>query len=238
MSQSKPTVLVPIDVSSDEPPDPDLLTFLSPTQVVLLGWYPVPDQTGTSHMQHERGDEAVAFIDSIAAALPKEMDVATTVVFTRDREKTVDRIAEEYDCDVVLVPEDVDRIERIFVPIRSDVNLKAILPIVSTLLETEGTSCTLYHVAPEDEEDPGAGEVLLTGAADELEALGVDPERITTTLEISNDPVAQIIDAAQNHDVVIVGETEPSLVEKILGTVPTTIIDESNRPVLVVRNIE
>lgn len=236
MSQHKPTVLVPIDASSSDAPSPELLNFLSPTRVVLLGWYPVPDQTGSSHMQAEFGDEAVAFIESIAADLPDEMDVETTVVFTRDREQTVDRVADKYDCDVVLIPEEVDRIERVFVPIRSDVNLQRILPIVSVLLETEGTSCTLFHVAPEDKEDPGAGEVLLHGAADELEDLGVDSESISTTHIVSDDTVQKIVDSAQNHDLIVMGETEPSLVERILGDVPTRIIDQSNRPVLVVRD--
>jgi nucleotide-binding universal stress UspA family protein len=237
MSQPTPTVLVPIDASSGDAPTTELLSFLSPTKVVLLGWYPVPDQTGSSHMQAEFGDEAVAFIQSVADDLPDEMDVETTVVFTRDREQTVDRIADEYNCDVVLIPEDVTRIERIFVPIRSDVNLPRILPIVSVLMETEDTSCTLFHVAPEDGEDPGTGEVLLRGAADELQDFGVAPESVTTTHVVSNDTVEEIVDAAQNHDLIVMGETEPSLLDRILGDIPTQIIEHSNRPVLVVRDV-
>lgn len=236
MSHPEPTVLVPVDASSGDAPSPELLEFFSPTRVVLLGWYPVPDQTGTAHMQAERGDEATEFIESIAAELPDEMDLETTVVFTRDRETSIDRVADEFDCDVVLIPEDIDRIERVFVPIRSDVNLAAILPIVSALMQTEGTSCTLFHVAPEDKEDPGAGEVLLHGAADGLIELGVDPEQIDTTHVVSDATVEEITDSAQNHDLIVMGETEPSLVDRILGDVPTKIIDQSNRPVLVVRD--
>lgn len=237
MDRPKPTVLVPIDVSSGESPSPELLEFLSPTRIVLLGWYPVPDQTGSSHMQAEYGDEAEAFVESIATALPDEMDVESVVVFTRDRETTIDRVADDYDCDVLLIPEAVDRLERVFVPIRSDVNLNRILPAVSALMESEGTSCTLFHVAPEDGEDTTVAEALLRGAADELLDLGVDPDRIETTHVVSDDPADEIIDAAQNHDVIVMGETEPSLVERILGDVPTRIIDESNRPVLVVRDV-
>lgn len=237
MSRPTPTVLVPVDASSGDSPSPELFDFLSSTKVVVLGWYPVPDQTGTSHMQAERGDEAVAFVESFAAELPDEMDVETTVVFTRDRETTVDQVSDEYNCDVVLIPEDVGRVERVFVPIRSDVNLPRILPIVSVLIQADGASCTLFHVAPEDEEDPGAGEVLLHGAADSLEELGVDSKRIDTSLVVADDPVDEIVDAAQNHDLIVIGETEPSFVERILGDVPTRIIDESGRPVLVVRDV-
>ena len=237
MSRPKPTVLVPVDVSTEESPPPELLEFLSPTRVVLLGWYPVPDQTGSGHMQAERGDEAVDAIESIAADLPDEMDVTTTIVFTRDREQTIDRVADEFACDVVLIPDDITRIERVFVPIRSEINLQRILPTVSVLMESEDVSCTLFHVAPQDKEDPGAGEVFLKGAADELEELGVDPEQITTNHVVSDNTVDEIVNAAQNHDLIVMGETEPSLVDRILGNVPTQIIDQCNRPALVVRDV-
>jgi nucleotide-binding universal stress UspA family protein len=237
MSQDTPTVLVPINVANDDPPTQELLDFLSPTEVVLLGWYPVPDQTGTEQMKAEREDEAATFIDSIATALPDEMDIETSIVFTHDRETTVDRVADEFDSDVVLIPEATDRIERVFVPIRSDVNLEKILPIVGTIMETDGTSCTFCHVTPEDEEDPSAGEVLLQEVADELADRGVDPEQITTTNIVSDDTVDEIVNAAQNHDIIVMGETKPSLIDRILGDVPTKIIDRSSRPVLVVRDI-
>jgi len=237
MSQSTPTVLVPIDVSSDAVPAPALLDFLAPASVVLLGWYPVPHQTGSSHIQAEREDEAVAAIESVAATLPDAMDVATTVVFTRDREQTIDRIADEYGCDVVLLPDDITQVERVFVPIRSDVTLTRILPLVSTLLETNDASCTLFHAAAADAENPEAGEMLLNGASDELGELGVAPEQITTTHVVAEKPTEALIDAAQNHDLIVMGETEPSLIDRILGDIATTLISQSNRLVLVVRNI-
>ncbi|WP_458190430.1 hypothetical protein [Haladaptatus sp. NG-WS-4] len=45
MQENEPTVLVPVDVSTEERPDPDLLELFHPVKVVLVGWYPVPDQT-------------------------------------------------------------------------------------------------------------------------------------------------------------------------------------------------
>jgi nucleotide-binding universal stress UspA family protein len=44
-NSNRPSVLVPVDVSTDERPDPQLLELLEPARVVLGGWYPVPDQT-------------------------------------------------------------------------------------------------------------------------------------------------------------------------------------------------
>ena len=237
MSHPTPTVLVPIDVSSTEAVDTELLEFLSPTRVVLLGWHPVPDQTATNQMRAQRGDEAVAVIESIATDLPEEMDVETTVVFTHDRKQTIDRIAEQFGCDVLLVPDGAGHMERVFVPIRSDINLPKILPIASVLMQTDAASCTLFHATPEKREDTEAGDVLLQEAAESLVELGVDPEQINTNHVVSDRPIDKLVNIAQNHDLIIIGETEPSLVERILGDVPTRVIDESGRPVLVVRDV-
>jgi nucleotide-binding universal stress UspA family protein len=233
-----PTILVPVDVSGDERPNPDLLELLHPVKVVLLGWYPVPDQTSPEQMRDEYEADAIERIESVAADFPDDQDVETLVVFTRDRTETIDRVADDYDCDVVVVPEEVRAVERLLVPIRSDVNVDRIVPVVGALLDESEASVTLFHAVPADEEDPSIGEALLRGIADELVEAGVDRDRIDATTVESQSPVVDIVDAAKNHDVLVVGETEPSLVEHILGDVPTKVIERSERPVLVVRNVD
>jgi len=44
-----------------------------------------------------------------------------------------------------------------------------------------------------------------------------------------------IFEAAADHDILVLGETEPSIVEHIIGTVPSQVIDRTDKPVLVVR---
>jgi len=238
MSDDAPTVLVPVDVSTDERPDRDLLGLLLPARVVLVGWYPVPDQTALEQMQDEHEDEAVERIEAIAAEFPDGSDVETLVVFTRDRSETVDRVGREFDAEVVVIPEAVRLVERVLVPIRGDVNLDRILSVVGSLLEESDATVTLFHAAPAGAEDPTVGETLLRGAADRLVDDGLDPDRVDTTTVESESPVADIVDAAKNHDVLIMGETKPSLVEHILGDVPTQVIERAGRPVLVVRNVD
>jgi len=236
MLDTAPTVLVPVDVSTDERPDPDLLELLRPAKVVLVGWYPVPDQTAPEQMRDQHEREAVALIEDVAADLPEGTEVETLVVFTRDRSETVDRVAEEYGAAVVVVPREVRVVERVLVPIRSDVNLDRILSVVAALLDESEASVTLFHAVPDGDEDPTVGETLLRGATDRLIDAGVDADRVDTTTVESESPVDDIVDAAKNHDVLIIGETDPSLVEHILGDVPTQVIDRAGRPVLVVRD--
>jgi len=237
MSEHTPTVLIPVDVSTDEQPSPDLLDLLRPTKVVLVGWYPVPDQVAPKQMQDEHAEEAVARIEEIAAELPDGTDVETLVVFTPDRSETVDRVAEEHDASVVVVPRDVRVLEEVLVPVRGDVNLDRILSVVAALLGQSEATVTLFHAAPEAE-DPTVGETLLAGAADRLSDTGVDADRVDTNTVQSASPVDDIVDATQNHDLLVIGESEPSLVEHVLGDVPTQVVDRSDRPVLVVRDTD
>ncbi len=239
MRDQQPTILVPVDVSSEEQPATGIIELLQPLRVVLVGWYPVPDQTAPEQMRDEYEAAAIERIEAIASDFPQETTgVETLVVFTRDRAETVDRVAEDYGCDAVLVARDVQSVERVLVPIRGDLNLEAILAFAGSLLDESDASVTLFHASPEGEEDPSAGEMLLSGGEDALLDAGVNPERIETVNTVTDEPVPAIIDAAEDHDLLIIGETEPSLIEKILGDVPSRIIDGTNLPVLVVRRID
>lgn len=233
-----PIILVPVDVSTDERPTPELLRLFHPVKVVLVGWHPVPDQTALEQMQEEHEEAAVERIEAIASEFPDAgADVETVVVFTRDRSETVDRVADEYDCSAVLIPRETRSVERVFVPIRGDVNLTKILSFVGALLDESEASVTLFHAAPEDEEDPSVGEVLLSGAREKLISAGIDEDRTDTVNVVTDAPIDEIVDASANHDILVIGESEPSLVESILGDVPTQLIERSNRPVLVVRDV-
>lgn len=239
MTVKSSNILIPVDVSTDERPSAALLELLHPVKIVLVGWHPVPDQTPPEQMRDEYEAEAIDRVEAIASDLPHaSADVETLVVFTRDRAETVDRVADDYDCDAVLVPRDMPSVERVLVPIRGDLNLDAILSFAGVLLDESRASITLFHASPEGEEEPSAGELLLEGAADELLESGIDAERIEKVNVVSESPIQKIVETSDRYDVLIIGETDPSFVEQILGDAPSRIIDQTSRPVLVVRKID
>lgn len=239
MTTNQSTILIPVDVSTDDRPSGAILELLHPADIVLVGWYPVPDQTAPEQMRDEYEADAIERIEAIADDLPHASGaIETLVVFTRDRADTVDRVADEYDCDAVLVARDVGAVDRVFVPIRGDLNLDAILSFAGVLLEESQAAITLFHASPAGEEDPSAGDLLLQGAEDRLLEAGIDAARIDTVNVSTENPVDEIVAAGEEADVLIIGETEPSLVERILGDVPSRIIERSSRPVLVVRKVE
>lgn len=237
-SLDAPTLLVPVDVSTDSLPGDGLADFLAGIDVVLLGYFSVPDQSLPAQLKLNRGGEAEARLDRIAEQV-RAADVAgvveTELVFTHDRQDPIDRVADEHACDGVLVPGETGSVERILVPLRGERNLDRILLFAGAVARHSDASITLFHAVTDGDED---GERLLATAAEQLAASGLDDARLTTQLSEGGDSYAQIVEQGSAFDLIVLGETEPSLRERIFGSIPAKITDQTNCPVVVVRDPE
>lgn len=232
------SILVPVDVSEPSAPDPDLVDLLHPLRVVLLGYYLVPDQAAPDQLRDQYEAEATETIEEMADAFAdRGGEVEAVVVFTRDRSMSVDRIAAERGCDAILAPGEFRQIDRVLVPLRGNPNLDRIIRVVEGILRESEANATLYHAVTPDE-DATESEFILRGAADRLAENGIDRDRISWQQSETESPPDEIVLLSEDHDLVVIGESEPSLREKILGDIPNRIIDRTGRPVLVVRSVE
>lgn len=232
------TILVPVDVSVAEPPDQVILDLLEPVNIVVLGYYPVPKQTAPAHLKEDHETEAAERLARIVSRFSSaDHHVEDVLVFTKDRRDSIDRVAEEHDCDAVFVPGETDAVDRILVPLRGDVNLERIISLVGDLASASDASVTLFH-SIDDGTDPSHGEFVLRGAAERLVDEGVERDRIDWQLSEGDAPKRAIITLAREYDLLILGETEPSLRDRILGAVLTPIIDEIEKPAIIVRHVE
>lgn len=232
------TILVPVDVSVGEPPDRAVLELLRPVDVVILGYYPVPQQTAPAHLKDEHEAEAAERLERVVDEFSAtDHEVEGVLVFTKDRQDTVDRVAEQYDCDAVLVPGAFEPVDRVLVPLRGDVNLNRIISLVAELVRVTDATVTLFHSVPEGT-DPSQGEYILRGAADRLAEEGVDRDRIDWTLSEGDDAKSAIAELSASYDLLVLGETEPSLRDRILGTVLTSIIEAVDAPAIIVRDVD
>jgi len=232
------TILVPVDVSGGTLPAQPPIDLCRSVDVVLLGYYPVPDQLAPAQLRQDHESDATAALDRVTDTLEASgLDVEDVLVFTHDREDAIDRIANEYDCDAVLTLGPAERIERVLVPVRGDTNLERIVSLLAAIIRMSDTSITFLHSVAEDS-DPSHGEFLVRGAVDRLDEAGIDRERIDWQLSDAESPHDEIIDLAREYDLLVLGETEPSLRERILGTVPSRIVDEVNKPAFIVRDVD
>lgn len=228
------TILVPVDVSEPEAPPLAILDLLRPFSVVLLGYFPVPDQAEPALLKAEYESEAANRLQTVA---PARDNLTEVLVFTHDRDATIDRIADQYGCDAVLTAGDTTAIDHVLVPIRGDANLERITSVVADLMQAFDATVTFLHSVAEDA-DPSQGEFLLRGTADRLTEYGIDPGRVDWQLAEGSHVQADIVNLASEHDIAVLGETEPSLRERIIGAVLSRVIDEIEIPALIVRDVE
>ncbi len=232
------TVLIPVDISGSYSLPAAVLNLLSSAHVVVLGYYPVPSQTAPAQIKHQQEDDAERKLEALANRLSGHAERVTEVlVFTHDRDETIDRIANTHGADAVLTPGDVGSVDRVLVPLRGGSNVEKILSLVKTLLGSTDARATLFHSADEDDTEE-YGEDLLEEAVEYLVDGGIDRSRVDVQLSTGEDTVADILAAGDGYDVLVIGETKPSLRDRILGRVPSKILTDTPEPVFVVRDTE
>lgn len=232
------TVLIPIDAADPEELSAGLIATLAPVRIVLLGHYLVPSQAAPDQVRSDREDEAIAAVaDTVAEVADQDANIESVVVFTHDKDETIDHVGAEHDVDAVLTPGQYpETLSRILVPMRGDVNLERILSFVIDVMRESEVTAKLYNIAESDDE-ASRGELLLRGARDRLDDNGVDPDRLTLQVDTGDSPADAIIAAAEAFDVVVLGEAHPSLRDRILGGTTSRVIANVDRPVLAVRDL-
>jgi nucleotide-binding universal stress UspA family protein len=230
-----PTILVPIDASAPEEPALELVEVLRPLRIVVLGYYPVPDQASPNQIREAYEREATDALErSVRQFVDAGADIDSVLVFTRDRVQSTDRVANEYDCDAVLVPGRVDRLDRVLVSLKDEQNMFRVLEVVGLLMEAGAPEVTLYH-AESIEKGSAKSELYLRGATDWLVERGLDRERIAWREPTAETQQSELLDLAEEHDFVVMGESEPGVRERVLGDVPNRVHDRTEKPVLIIR---
>jgi len=237
-------VLVSVDVPDPEQISPLLIELLRPLRVCLLGTYVVPDQTAPEQAREQFEVETAASLDEVAAVFRETgVDVEPELVFVPDRLEVVERTAVEQNCHAVLLVKPVYSLERILAAVRPGPMATRIVHVLGDLLEGTDYRATLLYVTPEDEGEEAEDGEPRDETRREMELLerellereDLEADRIDVRLAVADDPEEAVEEAAEGHDVVVVGETEPSVREKIFGDFSRRLADGTDRPVLVVR---
>jgi nucleotide-binding universal stress UspA family protein len=230
-------VLVPFELPDADPVPTVLVETLAAMEVVVLGHYGLPEQTPPSVARDQFEADAAAELDGLAQPFEDAgVTVTTRLVFGKARDKTIDRVAIEEGCDVILTPGRAEAADRVAVPLRGEENADRIISFVGELLSATDASVTLFHASAASDRLPG--EEILADATEWLVEMGVAADRISRRLSEDDDVGRSIVDLGADFDVLVLGETEPSLRDRILGTVPAQVTADTEDPAFVVRNVE
>jgi len=233
--QDRPTVLVPVRVLAGESIPEGVPELLANAHVVLLGYHVVPDQTAPGQARLQFEDRATNRLDELESILVDAgATVETRLVFTHAGQQTIDRTIAEHDCLAVLVPNATGPPEDVLVAVRGAVGVDRLARLVAGLFAGTGVAVTLFHVAAEGETDEDA-ETLLDGVTARLVERGIDEDALDVRLGEKQRPMDAIVDAADEFDAVVMGESDPSLATFVFGLRSEQVAEQFLGPVLVVQ---
>ncbi len=222
-------VLVPLAILEGESVSTGLPTLLATMDVTVLGYHVLPEQTPPDQARLQYEDRATAALTDLVGAFEAAGGSADhRLVFTHDRERTVDRVADEVAADAYAVTGATGSVDRLLVALTGDLVVDRITAFVAELVGDREIGVTLF-LATDDE--PG-GRDSIAAAADSLAERGLDVE---TSLAVDEPPLEALVEAATTHDAIVMGERSPSLRSFLLGEEADRVAAEAVGPVLVVR---
>ncbi|TMT87691.1 universal stress protein [Haloterrigena sp. H1] len=222
-------VLVPLAILEGESVSTGLPTLLATMDVTVLGYHVLPEQTPPDQARLQYEDRATeALVDLEAAFEAAGGSADHRLVFTHDREQTIDRVADETAADAYAITGTTGPVDRLLVALTGDVAVDRITSFVTELIGDREIGVTLV-LATDDERH---GQDVLEAAADPLTERGID---VATELMVDEPPLEALLAAATGHDAIVMCEQAPSLRSFLLGEEAERVAAESVGPVLVVR---
>ena len=229
------TILVPLELPDPDPLSPVLIEDLSSLSVVVLGHYDLPEQTPVSLAREQFGEAAQATLDEVAERFADAgASVRTRLVFGKNRAAAIQQVAAEEECAAELDPAPTESIGRILVPIPDTAEFDRLPKFVGVLSEDSTQRITLFHVA-EGDEPRERGETIVEDARERLVADGFAPDAVDTLVAEGTEHDEEILRVAADYDAVVMYEPESRLGDRVFGTLPDRIADETGDPVIVIK---
>ena len=220
-------VVVPVAVLENEAVSLGLMNLLGTMDVTVLGYHVLPEQTPPDQARQQYEDRANAALADITEEFREAGGAADyRLVFTTDRPKTVNRVADEVGARAYAITGATGAVDRLLVSLSGDVAADRILEFVIDLVGDREIDVTLLRVAGDE------GGTPLEEARSRLADAGIDAR---TVLAEETGPLDALLAAVPDHDAIVMGEQAPSLQSFLFGDVTDRVAAESVGPVLVVR---
>ena len=229
----KPRLLIVARLPEPEALPMPLLDAVQSLDVILLGYWELSEQTSPEQAREEFQEEANEELDTVEQQLGQfDVQVERKLVFTANIGETVEQTIKEEDCDAVLAARPAEVIRKILVPIhRADQQPGLIADFISGLVGEEDIQVTLLRF-PESDED------LKDGWAEDFlhhfTETGIPEDQLRTDTRSDVDVVDEIVERAENYDLVVIGECRPTMAERLFGEVHEQTIKRAPCPVIVV----
>jgi nucleotide-binding universal stress UspA family protein len=229
------TILVPFELPDPQPLSPVLVADLASLNVVLLGHFQLPEQTPIGAARDQFEPEAKETLQELAEPFhDADASVKTRLVFGKNRSDAIEQIAIEEDTDAELIPAPTEGIEHILVPIPDVAEFSRLPKFVNVLCEGFDQEITLFHVLEGDEQQD-RGEQIVQETRDGMIQADFEPDGVNTRIVEGAEHDEAILEVAAEYDAVVMYEAHPELTDRIFGSLPDRIANETGDPVILVR---
>ncbi len=145
-------------------------------------------------------------------------------------------ILNEAPCDVIVIKgRELEAIQRVLVPTAGGPHAPLAAKVGLALVREAGGQVTLLNVVRSDRADKAAieeGQRLIAQTAADLGSLAT----VTVRVDVAPDAVSGILAAAEDHDLILLGATEESILDQVLfGRLPEQIASRTRKPVAIVK---
>ena len=145
-------------------------------------------------------------------------------------------ILNEAPCSVIVIKgRELETIQRVLVPTAGGPHAPLAAKVGLTLVQETGGQVTLLNVVRSDRADKAAieeGQRRIAQTAADLGSLAT----VTVRVDVAPDAVSGILAAAEDHDLILLGATEESILDQVLfGRLPEQIASRTRKPVAIVK---
>ncbi len=231
-------VLVPVDLSRDDWSQLQPVEVLSGAEVVLLGVYGITDQVSPEQARDQFEVEAQSALKTLADRFRQaNLEVETTLVFAVDVKDAVNRVADDMACDAVLTWNEELVFSSVAVFHRGEAKMDKLMDVVAGVMAEQSQEVDMVHLYDEDteEEEVTRRRNLLGQQRGDLVSKGIPSDQINIVLESVSDIDRALEKKASQYDVIIMGETEPSVRSRLFGSRHELVSDHAKGVVLIVR---
>ncbi|MFD1635194.1 universal stress protein [Haloplanus ruber] len=232
-----PTILVFVEFPDPEFPTAGFLDHLAYPNAELVGFYHLDDSESLEEAQAEYGDEFTTELRTQAERF-EQRGVRTEhdLIFNHNRVEVRQRIAEDHEVDAILTPGGAGTLGKVLIASRHTRNAEEkVAKLLNIIDRDELISVDLIHIAdPDDPDGESEGESILAEMTSILTDENIPPIQINREVRTGEDVAYELSQAARNYDLVVLGETEQDVGDRVFGPVGDYIVGEQDVPVLTI----
>jgi nucleotide-binding universal stress UspA family protein len=232
-----PNVLVFVEFPNPDVPTKGFLEGFKYPDAEVVGFYHLDEGESAEEARAAHEDEFTSAVEEIAERFEREgVRADHDLVFGHDRFEARQQIVQRDAIDAVLLPGAANTLGKVLIASRNPRNAEGKASLFDIVDQEQLISIDLIYVAdPDDPEGESEGERILKQAASTLTDAGFPELRIRRNVRSGTDVAFELSQAARGYDLVVLGETERDLGDRIFGPIGEYIVEERDVPVLILR---